>query len=153
MTNAAQLTAKRLAMFILAICRAGYCWMFFFFSLIAMYVVCANFAEIARSRNFQVGGIWSNLVNAAYSIILATAWWTILRRKPSSKKWAITANLVYVFTYVPGMIFGNWRGVLEAEFQWWPAILIGLLGIVIFSIPHDRWRSEEGIEAATAHPQ
>lgn len=64
----------------------------------------------------------------------------IFRNKPALKKWAIAANLVLIFNYVPAIVTGNWKGVWKAEREWWPVILIGVFGIVIFSIPYDGWR-------------
>jgi hypothetical protein len=76
------------------------------------------------------------MVIATYSIVLGIAWWMIFRGKPASKQWAIAANLIIIFTFVPALLTWNWQGVMKAELQWWPAILFGIFGIIIFSIPY-----------------
>jgi hypothetical protein len=90
-------------------------------------------------------GIYSYMIIAIYSIVFGIAWWMIFRGKPALKQWAIAANLIIIFTYVPALISWNWRGVLKDELQWWPAILLGIFGIIIFSIPYHGRRHKSQI--------
>jgi hypothetical protein len=81
------------------------------------------------------GDIFTTVVIASYSIVLAVAWWMIFRDKPRLQKWAIAANGIFVFMYLP-VIFINWRAFLKAELEMWPIILFGILGMVLFCIPY-----------------
>jgi len=125
---------------LLGLYRTLYCWIFFFMSLVMAYAVCTNILRIVRSHTVDSGDIFSNTICVIYAIIWGIAWWMILTGKPALKKWAAAANLVFIFTYIPALVFGNWRGVVKAELDWWPVILIGITGILIFSVPYNGWR-------------
>jgi hypothetical protein len=128
---------------VVALCRTVYCWMFLFWSVIAIHVAYTDIQHSAQIHSVDKVVIFSSTVMAAYSIVLGLAWWMIVRSKPASKQWAIAANLVFILNFVPALVSGNWRGVWEAERQWWPVILVGVFGIIIFSIPYRGWRSKE----------
>jgi hypothetical protein len=138
---------KQFAGLFVAICRTLYCWFFLFWSAITIYAVCSNTLLLIRSHAVEIGDIVSNMSIAAYAVVFCIAWWAIFEDRPASKRWAIAANLVLVFTYVPGLMTGNWRGVLEAEIAWWPVTLIGIFGIIIFSIPFHGWPKKVQIPA------
>ncbi|HEU5350669.1 MAG TPA: hypothetical protein VFU55_03670 [Terracidiphilus sp.] len=78
---------------------------------------------------------------SVYSIVWGIAWWMILRGKSASKQWAIAANAVIIFNDVPAIVGGHWRAVWEAELGWWPFILFGIFGIIVYSIPYHGWRA------------
>jgi len=128
-----------LGVLLLALCRTVYCWLFLFISCIGIYVSCTNILGAVRSHarwNVDYG----YTIIALYSIVWGIAWWMIFRGKPALKRWAIAANLTFVFTYLPALATGTWRDVLKAELDWWPIILVGIFGIIIFSIPYHGWR-------------
>ncbi len=125
---------------LVAICRTIYCWMFLYWSVTATYVAYTNIHFSARTHSINKGVIFSSTVMALYSLILGIAWWEIFRGKPALKQWATAANLVFIFTYLPELAFGNWQAVLRDELNWWPVMLIGIFGIFIFSIPYHGWR-------------
>ena len=130
----------RIAVLLVAICRTVYCWMFLYWSVTALYVAYTNIQHPAYSP-FTETWYYTYMIMGLYSIILGVAWWMIFRGKPASKRWAIAANLVFILNYVPGLLFGHWRDVLKAELEWWPVIaLVGIFGIIIFSIPYHGWR-------------
>ena len=140
----------RLAVLLLAICRTLYCWIFFIFSWPGIYVGYTNILRMVRLHRIETVGIYSNIIIAFYSIVFGIAGWMILRGKPASKQWAIAANLVIVFTFVPALVTGHWRDVLKLELQWWPAILFGMFGIIIFNIPYHGWRGQPPIPVKCA---
>jgi hypothetical protein len=134
--NLVQRVMSRLGMLLLAICRVAYCWMFLIFSWPGPYVAYTNILRMERLHRVEIAGIYSNVLIAAYSIVLGITSWMIFIGKPASKRWAIAANLIIIFPFVPAIITGHWRGVLKSELQWWPAVLFGIFGIVIFCIPY-----------------
>lgn len=104
-----------------------------------IYVTFENIIGFARTHVLEIK-IYNNMVLVIYAIVIGIAWWMILRGKPALKQWAIAANLIFIFFYLPGLIYGDWRYVLRAELAWWPEILIGVFGIIVFSIPYPGWR-------------
>jgi hypothetical protein len=138
---------NRLGVLLLAICRTLYCWMFLCWSAALIYAFCSNIRSLVRTHSVERGDVITNVSFAVYSIVLAIAWWMILRGKPALKQWAIAANIVFIFNYLPALVTGNWRGVFEAEREWWPVILVGIIGIIIFSIPYKVWRYKAQIPA------
>jgi hypothetical protein len=122
---------KRFGVLLQAICRTVYCWMLFLWSLGSVYGVSINI----RNK----GAIATSITLTIYSVIFGIAWWMIIRGKPTLKRWAIAANLIFIFFYFPA-VFWNWRSVLIDEFNSWPVIIIGIFGIIIFSIPYHGWR-------------
>jgi hypothetical protein len=95
---------------------------------------------MARSHVVERGDIYTNAVCAIYSIIWGIAWWMIFKGKAVLKRWAIAANLIFIFIYLPALISWNWPGVLKAELELWPFVLIGIFGIIVFCIPYHGWR-------------
>lgn len=138
--NRMQRIVPRLGILLLAIFRTLYCWVFFLWTCFAIQRVYLNIRSLARTQLVDRGDIISNMTIAIYSIVLGIAWWMILRSKPASKRWAVAANLTLIFTYFPALLVGNWQGFLEGERDWWPVILIGIFGIIIFSIPYHGWQ-------------
>jgi hypothetical protein len=109
-------------------------------------VVYRHILGMARSHLVEKGDISSNLICAIYSIIWGIAWWMILRGKPALRQWAIAANAILVFIYVPALLTsGNWRGVLKAELNLWPFIIIGIFGTIVFSVPYRGWRHKSQV--------
>jgi hypothetical protein len=120
--------------------RTLYCWIFFIWSWLMIFAIYANILKMVRAHTVERGDIFSNTISLIYAIILGIAWWMIINGKPALKHWALAANLILIFTFIPALVFGNWRGVVKAEIDWWPVILIGIAGILIFSTPYDGWR-------------
>jgi ABC-type phosphate transport system permease subunit len=118
----------------------------------AAYVVCTNIRSLARTHLVESGDITSNTITGIYSIVWGMAWWKIFRNKPALKQWAFAANLIIVFIFLPA-VFWNWRAVLKQELQWWPSILFGVVGIIVFSFPYHGWRhtSQIPMENPSAH--
>jgi len=137
--NSMQRIIIRIGVLLLAICRTVYCWMFLYWSFTAIYVVGKNILSLARTHCIERGDIISNITLTTYSIVLGIAWWMIFRDKPALKQWAIAANLIFIFTWFP-VLFRNWRIFLNNELGWWPEILVGIFGIIIFCIPYHGWR-------------
>ena len=137
--------AIRLARVLLGICRTMYCWMFFILPPYMIHAVYTNVLRMERTHSVEKGDIVSNIAIASYAVVLGIAWWKIFRSKPASERWAIAANVTLIFIYLPGLLSGNWRGVLDAELEWWPVILVGIFGIIIFSIPYHGWRSKSQV--------
>ena len=126
----------RLAALLVALCRTVYFWMFFVFSSQGLYVVYTHFSGMVRSHSAEKWEIFTWMTMAIYCMVLGIAWWMIVRGKRALKRWAIGANLILIFTWLPTIVSGNWRGFLDAERAWWPVILVGIFGIIIFSLPY-----------------
>ena len=134
---------KRLGMLLLAICRTVYCWMFLLWSLGSIYVVFINIRRLARTHLVEKGAIGTSIIFTIYFVVFGVAWWMLLRSKSALRLWAIAANLIFIFTYAPTLVAGDWRGVLRDEIEWWPVILVGIFGIIIFCIPYHGWRRDQ----------
>ena len=117
--------------------------MLLLWSLGSAYIVCINIRHLVRARTDR-GAIVTSALFTIYSVAFGVAWWMILRGKPALKRWATAANLVLIFLYLP-VVFWDWRGVLKDELRWWPVVLIGIFGIVIFSIPYRGWQYKSQI--------
>jgi hypothetical protein len=139
---------KGFALLALAICRQVYCWAFLLGSIFGFRYLYRSIRDLMQSHLVGIGDIATITTFAVYSIVWFIAWWMILREKPAAKRWAIAANLILIFTYLPGIVTGTWQGVLKAERVWWPFILIGIFGIIIFSIPYHGWRPKEPLMRA-----
>jgi hypothetical protein len=127
---------------VVATCRTVYCWMFLFWSVIAIYVAYSDIQHSAQTHSVDRSVIFSSTIMAAYSLVLGIAWWMVFRGKAALKRWAIGANLIFILNYLPALVIGNWHGVLEAELEWWPVIFVGVLGIIVFSIPYHGLRKK-----------
>lgn len=143
---------KRLGMVPLAICRTVYCWIFFVWSLGSVYMVFINIRHLIRTELVDRGDIVTSILCAIYSVVFGIAWWKIVRGKPALKGWAIAANLILILFYFP-ILFWNWRDVLIDERNRWPQILVGLVGIIIFSIPYHGWKSKSAVSASLSTQQ
>jgi len=128
------------ALLLLAICRAVYCWAFLALSCMGLHAVYSNIQELLQKHSADKGDIVGNAILAIYAVILGVAWWMIFRGKPALKRWAIAANSVIVFVFLPILLFGGWRPFWEDEQYWFPASAVGVLGMIIFSIPYRGWR-------------
>jgi hypothetical protein len=137
---------KRLGVLLLAVCRAIYCWMFLVWSLVSVDIAFVNIRRAARAHLVDKGVIATSTIFPTYSIVFGIAWWMILRGKPTSERWAIAANLILIFFYLP-LVFWGWRAVLEDELDLWPVVLAGIFGIIIFSIRYHGWRRDHLDEA------
>ena len=131
---------SRCAVLLVGACRMLYCWMFLCWSLTSLYVSYTRFQHSLQTSSLDRGAIFSNTVLGIYAIVLGVAWYTIFKGSRSLKRWAIAACFVFIFTYVPGLVSGDWRGVVKDELAWWPVILIGTFGIIVFSVPYHGWR-------------
>jgi hypothetical protein len=135
---------KPLGVLLLAICRTVYCWMFFIMSFFMIYSVYASIRSALQTHINEGRSIWGGVNMAAYSIVFDITWWMFVRRKPALKQWAIAANLICILTYLPvALVYWNWRSFLRVELNFWPVILIGIFGIIIFSIPYHGWRLDQ----------
>jgi len=132
---------KRVGVLLLATCRSVYCWMFLFWSLGSVDMAFINIRRVVRTHFVDKGAIGTSTIFPIYSVVFGIAWWMIVRGKPASKRWAVAANLILIFFYLP-LVFWGWRGVLEDELNWWPVILMGIFGIIIFGIPYHGWRRD-----------
>lgn len=142
--NRMQRTVIPLGMPLLALCRTVYCWMFLFWSLGSVDIVFINIRRMARTHLVDKGIIATSTIFPIYSVVFGIAWWMVLGGKPALRRWAIAANLILIFFYLP-LVFWDWRGVLNLELNWWAVILIGIFGIIIFSIPYHGWRHQSQI--------
>ncbi len=142
--NMVRMIMMRLAVLLLAICRTLYCWMFLFWSLGSIDIVFINLHRAARTHLVDKGAIATSTIFPIYAVVFAIGWWMVLRGNPVSKRWAIAANLILILFYLP-TVFWGWRGVLKDELEWWPVILIGIFGIIVFSIPYHGWRGKSPI--------
>ena len=138
---------------LLGVCRTIYCWMFLIWSIALFDVVFTNIRSSAGADllvDGDRGDIVSNTTLAVYSVVLAIAWWMVLSGKPALKQWAFAANLNLILNYFP-VVFWNWRGFLKAELDWWPVILVGFFGIIVFSLPYRgrRNKSADGPDLVT----
>ena len=132
-----------------AICRTVYCWMFLIMSFYILHFVYRNILSMLQAHVAERGKIIGSVNMATYAIVFDITWWMFIRGKPALKKWAIAANLICIFIYFPAAIFWwDWRGFLRAERGVWPLILIGIFGIIIFSIPYRGWRNKSPIPAS-----
>jgi hypothetical protein len=136
--------AIRFGVLLLAVCRTAYCWLFFAWSLGSAYMFSVTIRRTMRAHSASSGDIAMYTIFALYSVVFGIAWWMIFRGKPTLKGWAIAANLILVFFFLP-TVFWGWRGVLASELGWGPEILVGICGIVIFSIPYHGWRRKPHI--------
>jgi hypothetical protein len=134
----------RIGALLLAICRTVYCWFFFVLSAFMFHTVYTNISRMVRLHSAEGVEIITWMIMAIYSTVWGIAWWMIIRGKQALKRWAIAASLIlilfYLPAYLPAVVSGNWRGVLKDELSWWPVIVIGIFGIIIFSIPYRGWR-------------
>ncbi|HEU5352039.1 MAG TPA: hypothetical protein VFU55_10620 [Terracidiphilus sp.] len=126
--------------------------MFLIVSGFGFHVVYKNSRSLMQSYSINsylvnLGDATSIASNAVYSIVWLMAWWMFVRKKPAAGRWAIAANLILMFPYLPGIFGGNWRGVLKLEIDWLPFILIGIFGVIIFSIPYHGWRGKPDVAA------
>lgn len=128
------------ALLVLAAFRTVYCWAFLIASFFEIHRAYNDIRGLMQTHAVNIGNIVSNTSITAYSIVWTIAWWMILRKKPTANRWAIAANIIFIFDYFPLLAFGNWRGFLAAERAWWLFILVGIFGIIIFSIPYHGWR-------------
>ena len=116
--------------------------MFFSLALFGVHWVYARVRDFAQTHLIEKLEIRAVLLLGAYFLVFGMAWWMIFRRKPALTKWAITANSILIFFWWPPLLTWNWRLFWENERRWWPVILIGTFGIMIFSIPYHGWRHE-----------
>jgi len=131
--------AARFESELLPTCRTLYCSMFFFMSLLMIYNVYTNIQDIVRSHTSVNGNLIAILTMGAYALVFDIVWWMSFRNKAMLKSWAIAANLILIFAWAPVLAAGSWRSFLRAESDWWPVIAIGIIGIIIFSIPYRGW--------------
>jgi hypothetical protein len=125
--------------------------MFLCWALGLMNAVRLNIRDEVFVHGATKASVVLGVTFATYSIVMTIAWWMILRGKPRLKEWAYAANAILIFNYFPGLIITwDWRSLLKAELEWWPVILIGLFGNVIFSIPYHGWRNKSPILANQA---
>jgi phosphoglycerol transferase MdoB-like AlkP superfamily enzyme len=72
----------------------------------------------------------------------------ILRAKPDLERWALAANLILILFFLPfGFLGWRWRVFLNNEHNWWPEILIGIFGIIVFSIPYHGRKNRPAVDA------
>ena len=144
--NLTQRIMKRLGVLLLAICRTVYCWMFFFTSLFMFHFVYTSIRSMLHSHRVTEGDIVSTGMMATYALVFDITWWLFVRGKPAFKKWVMAANLICILPHLPaGIVYWNWRGFLEAERGVLGLISVGIVGIIIFSIPYHGWRHKPQI--------
>jgi len=121
---------------LLPTCRTLYCSMFFLMSLFMIGTVYMNIRSVLQSHTAVRGTLIGILMMCTYALVFDIVWWMSFRNKTGLKSWAIAANLILIFTWVPVLAGGSWRSFLRAEIDWWPVIAIGIVGVIIFSIPY-----------------
>ena len=136
---------KKIGLLLLAACRTLYCWMFFLISLFGFHWVYTRVRDFTQTHLIEKLEIRAVSLLGACCLVFGMAWWTILRRRPALRKWAIAANLILICFWWPPLLVGNWRLFWENQLGWWPVILIGTFGIVIFSIPYHGWRHKQPV--------
>jgi hypothetical protein len=140
---------KPLGLVLLALCRTVYCWMFLVMSYFMFHTAYTNIQSALQTHVFERRTLLGGASMAVYAIVFDITWWMFVRGKPALKPWAIAANLICALIYLPGALFyWNWRGFLRAELDVWILVLIGILGIIIFSIPYQGWRRKQLDELA-----
>jgi drug/metabolite transporter (DMT)-like permease len=99
-----------------------------------------------QSHIAERGSIIGSVIMAMYSFVFVITWWMFVRGKPALKQWAIAANFICMLTYLPvAVVYWEWRRFLRDEHDWWPFILVGIFGIIIFSIPYHGGRHKSQI--------
>lgn len=136
LTNGLGRLMRWIALWALGFFRGAYCWIFFVSALFGSNAVYTGIQGVMKSHSANIGDVVSNTSMAVYSIVWGVAWWMIFRKRPSAQRWAIAANLIIILTYLPGIVTGSWRRVWELERGWWPFILFGIFGILIFILPY-----------------
>jgi hypothetical protein len=136
-------TLVQFAVLLLAICRTVYCWYFFLTLAGGIYFFYLVIQKSVRIHSVPGGVISGSAGIAIYSVVSGIAWWMVFRGKPASKQWAIAANLIIAFTWLPLLASESWRYLLKEELARWPVILFGIFGIIIFSIPYQGWRRHD----------
>jgi len=120
--------------------------MFLITSFFIIHFVYANIRSMQQS--YERGKIIGSMNMAAYAVVFVITWWMFVRGKPALKRWAIAANLICILVYLPAaVIYWNWRGFLRDELDLWAVVLIGIFGIIIFSIPYQGWRHKTSATA------
>ena len=132
---------------LLATFRTIYCWMFLALSCFGFYGAYSNIQESLKRHSLDKVVIASNAVLVFYAVILVLAWWMILRDKRRLKRWAIAGNAVIVGVFLPLLMLGGWRAFWEDERGWFPATIVGVFGMIIFSIPYRGWRHKSQVPA------
>lgn len=142
----------RLAVLLLTVCRGAYCCLFFFFAFSWAVAISSSILRMVRTHSFDGAGSFILAFFFAYSIVCAFAWWTIFTNKPSSRRWAIAGNVLFAIPPDPSLILlvwhrQGWHSLVESERSWWVATLVGIFGMIVFSIPYHGWRHKEQIPA------
>jgi hypothetical protein len=102
-----------------------------------------------RSNLIEGWGIYHCILCTVYSFIFGIAWWMIFQGKPSHKRWAIAANAIFIFYFLPALAsLSHWRSVIRQELDYWPLVLTGIFGMIIFIIPYHGWRHKSEVPAS-----
>jgi hypothetical protein len=116
--------------------RKVLCWIFAATSLVYLLTPLWIILYTIR-RHYAFPTLHDLLVAAPFSavvaIILGVAWWTILKGRPSARRWGIAASLIEILISLRPIIFSS-RSV------WWHhvgALFIGIVGLVTF-LRHDK---------------
>jgi ABC-type proline/glycine betaine transport system permease subunit len=86
------------------------------------------------ARNLLLASLFPVLV-----IILAMAWWTVWKRRPSGKGWGIAASLTYVL--LPVWSIHSSRSL---ALSLGAMLALGVIGLVVFIWPAGKPTSEDG---------
>jgi len=113
-----------------------------FFAIEALLLVKGRASALLDGGLFRHGELsWLAVTRALIEAlgllagaVLAVAWWKILSRKASAKRWAIAASLVNLLMWTPLIVYGL-RAFWHVEMGLWHSSAIGLAGLVIFSLP------------------
>jgi hypothetical protein len=81
-------------------------------------------------------------IRAAYYILIASigpifgmAWWTVWRRKPSGRFWAISTGALLPLTLTP-VLYRGWAVLWQSELAFSDLTVIGLLAVIPFLQPY-----------------
>ena len=122
----------------LRLCRAVYCWLFGVLACCAGGALASAVRALVGKDAIDRGSIASLAVPSFYTVVFFIAWWTIFRRKRSSRVLGIVASCLMAAPFLPFLAIGAWQVFLHEQRSWFPFMLFGVLGIVAFSIPHHR---------------
>ena len=112
--------------------RRVLCWGFAALSLIHSQVVVREIRYILdghHTHQFHWLVIMASL-SFAVIILSALAWWTLWKSRTTAKVWAIAGSVMQIVVFIVSVILPSRAGTYH-----WEALLIGTIGVVIFSWP------------------
>src|SRR5437879_6287035 len=125
--------------------RKVMCWFFAYTSL--RYVLDPRVSMLYAIHRHYAFLPFRNLVTITLyvmvPIINGIAWWTVWKRRPSARLWGIAASVTYILIFLRPIIFFPGSAWLRN----WSTLALGIMGLVIFLLRHERHDSETTPEA------